>query len=238
MSTKTAFITGGTSGIGKATAELLHARGWRVMVTGVTHVGDADLPDGVRAVRADLASLSDIDAAAEQAREHLGSIGLLFLNAAAFRSGPFESTSEEDFDVVFDVNVKGSFFTLQRTLPLLGEGSSVVFTVGAGEGTGAAMMAAKNSLLPLMRSLALELAPRGIRVNAVSPGVIDTPVYSRMGMAPEALAAWGAEVPLGRVGTTTDVAEAVAYLASDAAGYVTGEDLVVSGGMGVHPRTA
>ncbi|MEY9890260.1 NAD(P)-dependent dehydrogenase (short-subunit alcohol dehydrogenase family) [Catenulispora sp. MAP12-49] len=111
-----------------------------------------------------------------------------------------------------------------------------MITIGAGEGLGAAMTAAKGALLPMMRALALELAPRGIRVNAVSPGLIDTPAYSKLGVTRDMIEAWGAEVPLGRVGAAADVAEAVAFLASAAAGYVTGDNLVVSGGMGVHSQ--
>ncbi|MEU9965825.1 SDR family oxidoreductase [Streptomyces samsunensis] len=236
MSAPTALITGGTSGIGKATAELLHSRGHRVMVTGVSGLSDTGLPEDVTVVRADARSLPDIDRAVEQARRQFGSLDLLFLNAGISRPGPIESTDEAAFDALFDINVKGTFFTLQKALPLLGEGASVVFTVGAGEGIGAAMTAAKGALLPLMRSLALELAPRRIRVNAVSPGMIDTPVYRRMGVSRDMLESWARDVPLGRVGAPADIAEAVAFLASDAAGYITGDNLVVSGGIGVHSR--
>jgi NAD(P)-dependent dehydrogenase (short-subunit alcohol dehydrogenase family) len=111
-----------------------------------------------------------------------------------------------------------------------------VFTVGAAEGLGAGMTAAKGALLPLMRSLALELAPRRIRVNAVSPGLINTPAYSKMGVSQDMIDSWGRDVPLGRVGAPADVAEAVAFLASDAASYITGDNLTVSGGIGVHAR--
>ena len=233
MHTPAALITGGTSGIGKATAELLHSRGYRVMVTGLDGIADAGLPEGVLAVRADAASLVDIGHAVETARAELGSLDLLFLNAGISRPGPIESTDEAAFDALFDVNVKGNFFTLQKALPLLNDGASVVFTIGAGEGLGAAMTAAKGALLPLMRSLALELAPRRIRVNAVSPGVIDTPAYAKLGVSRDMIEAWGKDVPLGRVGTPADIAEAVAFLASDAAAYITGDNLIVSGGMGV-----
>jgi NAD(P)-dependent dehydrogenase (short-subunit alcohol dehydrogenase family) len=236
MSAPTALITGGTSGIGKATAELLHARGYRVMVTGVRNVAHAGLPDEVTVVRADARSLPDIDRAIDRARGQFGSLDLLFLNAGISHPGPIESTDEETFDALVDVNLKGNFFTLQKALPLLREGASVVFTVGAAEGVGAAMTAAKGALLPLMRSLALELAPRRIRVNAVSPGLINTPVYGRMGVSQEMIDSWAREVPLGRAGVPADVAEAVAFLSSDAASYITGQDLIVSGGMGVHGR--
>lgn len=234
MSARTALITGGTSGIGKATAELLHSRGYRVMVTGLSNVADNGLPEGITAVRADARSLPDIDQAIDQARGQFGSLDLLFLNAGISRPGPIESTDEDAFDAVFDTNVKGVFFTLQKALPLLNEGASVVFTVGAGEGIAAATTAAKGALLPLMRSLALELAPRRIRVNAVSPGMINTPVYAKLGVSQEMIGSWAKDIPLGRAGAPADIAEAVAFLASDAASYITGDNLTVSGGLGVH----
>ncbi|WP_331724280.1 SDR family oxidoreductase (plasmid) [Streptomyces longwoodensis] len=237
MPTKTALITGGTSGIGKATAELLHSRGYRVMVTGLGDLTSAGLPAEVTAIEANIGSLSDIDHALSQAREHLGSLDLLHLNAGFPRPGlSIESTDEATFDALFDISVKGNFFTLQKALPLLNDGASVVLTVGAAEGLGAAMTAAKGALLPLVRSLAIELAPRRIRVNAVSPGVVDTPAYGKMGISPDTIASWGEGVPLGRIGVPADVAEAVAFLASDAAGYITGDNLLVSGGIGVHAR--
>ncbi|NEW74443.1 SDR family NAD(P)-dependent oxidoreductase [Streptomyces rhizosphaericus] len=236
MSAPAALITGGTSGIGKATAELLHSRGYRVMVTGIGNVATAGLPEDVVVVRADARSLPDIDHALDRARARFGSLDLLFLNAGVSRPGPIESTDEDAFDALFDINVKGNFFTLRKALPLLNEGASVVFTVGAGEGIGSAMTAAKGALLPLMRSLALELAPRRIRVNAVSPGMIDTPAYGKLGVSREMIDSWARDVPLGRVGAPADIAEAVAFLASDAAGYITGDNLTVSGGIGVHSR--
>jgi NAD(P)-dependent dehydrogenase (short-subunit alcohol dehydrogenase family) len=236
MPAPAALITGGTSGIGRATAELLHSRGYRVMVTGVDGTSSAGLPEDIAVVRADARSLPDIDRAVDRARHEFGALDLLFLNAGVSRPGPVDSTDEDAFDAVFDVNVKGNFFTLRKALPLLGEGSSVVFTVGAGEGIGAAMTAAKGALLPLMRALALELAPRRIRVNAVSPGLINTPAYGKLGVSQEMVESWGRDVPLGRAGVPADIAEAVAFLASDAAGYITGENLAVSGGMGVHAR--
>ncbi|MEU0503256.1 SDR family oxidoreductase [Nocardia sp. NPDC005998] len=234
MSAPAALITGGTSGIGKATAELLHSRGYRVMVTGLDNHVDAGLHDDVVVVRADARSLPDIDQAIDRVRREFGSLDLLFLNAGISRPGSIETIDEDAFDALFDVNVKGNFFTLQKALPLLNEAASVVFTVGAGEGLGSAMTAAKGALIPLMRSLALELAARRIRVNAVSPGLINTPAYSKIGVPQEVVESWGRDVPLGRVGVPADIAEVVAFLASDAADYITGDNLTVSGGIGVH----
>jgi NAD(P)-dependent dehydrogenase (short-subunit alcohol dehydrogenase family) len=206
------------------------------MVTGVGNVANAELPEDVAIVQADARSLPDIDHAMDQARRQFGSLDLLFLNAGISRPASIESIDEDTFDALFDINVKGTFFTLQKALPLLNAGGSVVFTVGAGEGLGAAMTAAKGALLPLMRSLALELAPRHIRVNAVSPGLINTPAYSKMGVSQEMIDSWAQGVPLGRVGAPADIAEAVAFLASDAASYITGDNLIVSGGIGIHTR--
>ncbi|MET7844315.1 SDR family oxidoreductase [Streptomyces sp. NPDC005356] len=121
-------------------------------------------------------SLPDIDQAMDQARRQLGSLDLLFLNAGISRPGPIESTDEDAFDALFDINVKGNFFTLQKALPLLNEGASVVFTVGAAEGLGAAMTAAKGALLPLMRSLALELAPPAASASTPSAQDWSTPL--------------------------------------------------------------
>ena len=198
----------------------------------------ADVQDESVALALDLEIALEalIDHAIDQARQHFGSLDLLFLNAGISRPGPIESTDEDAFDALFDINVKGNFFTLQKALPLLHEGASVVFTVGAGEVLGAAMTAAKGALVPLMRALALELAPRGIRVNAVSPGLINTPAYSKVGVSQDLIESWAQGVPLGRVGTPADVAEVVAFLASDAASYLTGDNLSVSGGIGIHPR--
>ncbi|NDZ81929.1 SDR family oxidoreductase [Streptomyces sp. SID10853] len=236
MSAPAALITGGTSGIGRATAELLHERGYRVMVTGRDSVAEAEqnLPPEIAVVRADARSLTDIDHAIDRAGQRLGTLDVLFLNAGISRVKSLAATDEADFDALFDINVKGTFFTLQKALPLLNDGASVILTIGAGTGIGApAMVAAKGALLPLMRAAALELAPRRIRVNAVSPGAIDTPAYSRLGISRETLDSWGESIPLGRVGLPTDIAEAVAFLASDAAGYITGDNLVVGGGTGV-----
>ncbi|MDX6243019.1 MAG: hypothetical protein QOE76_742 [Frankiales bacterium] len=236
MPARTALITGGTSGIGKATAELLHSRGYRVLVTGLGDLSEAGLPDAVTLVEANARSLPDIERAIDQARQQFGSLDALFLNAGISRPGPIESTDEAAFDALFDVNVKGNFFTLQKALPLLNKGASVVITVGAGEGLGPAMTAAKGALVPLMRALALELAPRGIRVNAVSPGLVDTPAYSKLGISREMVDSWAESVPLGRIGAPVDIAEAVAFLVSDAASHITGNNLAVSGGIGIHSR--
>lgn len=151
------------------------------------------------------------------------------------------SVDETTYDEVFAINTKGQFFTLQKTLPLLADGASIVFTVGVGvtrgRPGGSVTAGSRGALLAMVPSLAAELAPRRIRVNAVSPGAIETPIWSKSGASPEMLAATmesvSARIPFGRFGTAREVAEVVAFLASDAASYVTGQDIVVGGGIDI-----
>jgi NAD(P)-dependent dehydrogenase (short-subunit alcohol dehydrogenase family) len=174
-------------------------------------------------------------------RDRFGSLDLLFLNAGIVRAAPVEAVDEATYDDVFVVNTKSAFFTLQKVLPLLVEGASVVFTVGIavthGGAGGSITAASRGAPLAMMPSLAIELAPRRIRVNTVSPGAVDTPLWGKLGMPPEmvqsAVEATRAKFPLERFGTAVEVAEVVAFLASDAARYVTGQDIVVGGGIGV-----
>ncbi|HEY0238473.1 MAG TPA: SDR family oxidoreductase [Friedmanniella sp.] len=245
MTTRTALITGGTSGIGRATARLLHARDHRVLVTGQNTATLATareaLPDDVLVVRADARSMPDLDALADVVHERFGTLDVLFLNAGITRPGPLGAVDEATYDDVFAINVKGQFFTLQRLLPLMADGAAIVVNVGIGATRGLAgaslTAASKGALLSLVPSLALELAPRGIRINAVSPGAVDSGIFAKRGLSPDAVAdltaSLAARTPLGRLGTTDDVAECVAFLASSAAGYITGQNVVVGGGAGI-----
>ncbi|MFF5563567.1 SDR family oxidoreductase [Streptomyces sp. NPDC012623] len=245
MSSPAALITGGTSGIGKATAELLHQRGYRVMVTGqnpdTLAAARKELPEDVVVLRADSRSASDTDRLTSEVRTRFGSLDALFLNAGISRAAPLEAVDEATYDDVFAINTKGQFFTLQRTLPLLRDGASVIFTVGIGaiRGVpgGSLTAASRGALLTMVPSLAIELAPRRIRVNAVSPGAIETPIWSKSGLSSEELSAvaenMAVHIPFGRMGSAREVAETVAFLASDASGYVTGQNIVVGGGSGI-----
>jgi NAD(P)-dependent dehydrogenase (short-subunit alcohol dehydrogenase family) len=242
MPAPTALITGGTSGIGRATAELLHRRGYRVMVTGRNAETLASarktLPADIVVLQADARSVPDADRVAQEVRTRFGSLDTLFLNAGISRPAPVEAVDEATFDDLMDTNAKGQFFTLQRTLGLLTEGASVVFTVGIGATRGLAggsvTAASRGALLAMVPSLALELASRRIRVNAVSPGAIETPIWAKSGMPPEVVTEHVApRIPFARLGTAHEVAEVVAFLASDAASYVTGENIVVGGGSGL-----
>jgi NAD(P)-dependent dehydrogenase (short-subunit alcohol dehydrogenase family) len=239
------LITGGTSGIGRATAELLHERGIRVMVTGSSaesvDAARAELPKGIVVVRADAASLEDTARVVEQAEAAFGALTGLFLNAGIFSASPIDSVDEALWNRLFDVNAKGQFFTLQKALPLLRDGASVVITVGLGAVRGAAgagvAAGSRGALLTMVPSFAVELAPRRIRINAVSPGAIDTPLMGKLGLPAHQVTSMKQEmatsIPLQRLGEAREVASTVAFLLSDDASYITGENIVVGGGAGL-----
>ena len=239
---KTALITGGTTGIGLATARLFINEGARVIVTGRTaatiKTAQAELGDKAIVVRSDATSLPDMDTLAAKVKETFGKLDVLFVNAGYGQFIPFEAVTEEVWDEMLGLNAKGPYFVVQKLLPLMPEGSSVVFTTSLANMKAvpalSAYGAAKAALRSITRSLASELSPRGIRVNAVSPGPIEaTAILQKVGMPKEAAdqvyEQMAQSVPMKRLGHPEEVASAVAFLAMDAT-FTTGAEIPVDGG--------
>jgi len=243
LSGKVAVVTGGTTGIGLATVRLFAAEGAKVIATGRN-------PDTLAAARKELSGVAEVvqsDAGdpaqvrrlfEDVGRAH-GRIDVLFLNAGIAKFAPLADSSEELFDQTIQVNLKGPFVALRAALPLLGKGASVIVNTSVVSDrafAGAAVYSAsKAALTALARGAAIELAARGVRVNAVKPGPITTPILDKTGLSAEAREAFVRDVtehiPLGRFGAADDVAHAALFLASDDAAFVTGHELSVDGGM-------
>ena len=238
---KVAAITGGNSGIGLATARLLRNEGAQVAITGrddkTLRAAAAEL--GVLAIAADVGNLADLDRAYEEIGSKLGRIDVLFANAGIYKTASLAETTEEFFDEQVAINFKGVFFTVQKALPLLNDGASVVLNSSVVNVKGWAGIsvysATKAAVRSLARSLSAELIGRGIRVNAISPGATFTPIFGRLGLSDEELKATAdgilGMVPAKRFGTPEDIAHAVAYLASSDSAYVVGAELAVDGGL-------
>lgn len=240
---KTAVITGGSSGIGLATGKRFVDEGAHVFIVGRRQAeldqAAAQIGRNVTAVKADVTKLEDLDRLYSIVREERGQIDVLFANAGSIENKTLEQITPEHYDRTFDVNVRGLIFTVQKALPLLREGSSVILTSSIAGILGIeaydTYSAAKAAVRSLARTWTVELKGRGIRVNAISPGAIDTPIIESQVTTPaeaDALRAQFASVtPLGRVGRPEELAAAVLFLASEDSSYVAGTELFVDGGL-------
>jgi len=241
---KVAVVTGGNSGIGLATAKRLQEEGAKVVISGRTKktLDEAvkTIGNGVLAIQADVSHLNDLDKLYGEVSKKLGKIDVLFVNAGVAKFAPLADTSEGTYDEQFGTNVKGAYFTIQKALPLLNDGASIILNTSVAGSKGniatSAYSATKAALRSLARTAAAELVGRGIRVNAVAPGPIVTPIFEKTGLPKEAIDEWSKEildrVPMKRFGQPEEVAATVAFLASEDASYITGVEINVDGGAG------
>lgn len=241
---KLAVITGGNSGIGLATAQRFLDEGARVAISGRNQktLGEAGktLGKDVLAVRADTADLQEVERFLGEVNKKLGKIDVLFINAGVAKFAPLTDTSEALFDEQFDINVKGAYFTIQKAVPYLNDGASIILNTSIAGSTGtpttSAYSATKAALRSLARTAAAELVERNIRVNAVAPGPIVTPIFGRTGLPQQVIDDWAkdlvAKVPMKRFGQPEEVAGVVAFLASRDSSYMTGVEINVDGGIG------
>ena len=241
---KVAVITGGNSGIGLATAKRLQEEGAHVVISGrnkkTLDEAVKTISNGVMAVQADVSKLSDVDKLYSEVSSKHGKIDILFVNAGVAKFAPLAETPEALFDEQFDTNIKGAYFTVQKAIPHLNDGASIILNTSVADRKGtagaSAYSATKAALRSLARTAAAELVGRGIRVNSVAPGPIVTPIFGRTNLPKEAVDDFAKDivgkVPMKRFGQPEEVAGVVAFLASQDASYITGEEINVDGGMG------
>lgn len=243
LSGKIAVITGGNSGIGLATAKLFANEGATVVITGRRQTeldaAVAEIGGNAIGVQGDVSKLADLDKLYAEVKNKFGHIDVLFANAGIAEMAPIGSVTEEHFDKHFNINVKGLLFTIQKALPIIVDGGSIILNSSVVNTKGmeafGVYAATKAAVRSFARTWTTDLKERKIRVNVVSPGPIETPIFSKMGLSEEQVQGFGAtvsgQVPLGRFGRPEEIAQAVLFLASSDSSYIAGVDLYVDGGM-------
>ena len=240
---KVAVVTGGNSGIGLATAKEFAREGAQFVITGrdTRTLAEAarEIGGDVLALRSDSSSLAEIDELFAAVKERYGRVDVLFVNAGVGKFAPVEETDEALFDQIMDTNFKGAYFTVKKALPLLFEGASVILNTSVvahvGFPNSSVYTASKAALLSLVRTLSSDLVARGVRVNAVSPGPVETPIFGKMGLPAEAVdetkRGFSEQVPLRRFGRPEEIAKAVLFLASADSSFLVGTEIIADGGV-------
>lgn len=240
---KIALITGGTTGIGLATAKLFQDEGAQVVITGrnaeTLSTAQQELGPKALVIKSDTSKLEDIEKLIGEIKGRFGRIDVLFANAGVAQFAPVEQADENFFDRQFDTNVKGLYFTVQKTIPLVPDGGAILLNASVVSRKGfpgtSVYSATKAAVRSFGRTLAAELAPRRIRVNTISPGPIATPIFGKMGLGEEAAKDFetnmAQSVGLKRIGQADEIARAALFLASDDSSYVVGTELFVDGGL-------
>jgi NAD(P)-dependent dehydrogenase (short-subunit alcohol dehydrogenase family) len=243
LNNKVALITGGNSGIGFATAKEFLEQGAKVIITGRSEAALAqakkDLNGQVHTILSNTSSLSDIRNLAKEVQQITPHLDVVFVNAGIGKFAPIEAVTEEHFDEQFNTNVKGAYFTIQELLPVIKDGGSIILNTSVaahmGMATGSVYSATKAALLNMARTISAELLPRRIRVNAISPGPVATPILGKTGMTAEQVdgvkSSLEAQVPIGRLGDPSEIARVATFFASDDSSFVLGTELIADGGM-------
>ena len=240
---KIAVITGGNSGIGLATAKRFVTEGAYVFITGRRQkqldLAVSEIGKNVMGIQSDVSNLADIDKIYTTIKDQKNRIDIIFANAGIAQFAPLEKISEEHFDKIFRINVKGLLFTVQKLLPIFQEGGSIILNASIGSSKGveesSVYSATKAAVRSFARTWTVDLRHRKIRVNAISPGPIDTPIFSNLMQNEEQLEQFKKNIvntiPMERMGTPDEVAKVVSFLASDDSSYITGIELFVDGGL-------
>ncbi len=241
LTNKVAVITGGNSGIGFATAKEFIRLGAKVAITGRTDVAEAakKLGEDVLGITADVKNLSDLERLFTEVHQKLGKVDVLFVNAGIVKMGGVEQVTEADFDEVMNINFKGAFFTIQKALAVMNDNASIILNGSVNAHVGFAGVpvysASKAAVHSLARTIAPELAARGIRINTLNIGLIETPLLSKVGMPQDAVDGFKVTVagrnPMKRVGRADEVAKAAAFLASSDSSFILGSEITTDGGL-------